>query len=992
MAIQVCGFFYTINQIRKYLPQVKLQAHTTILSSVSRTTLTQTFVNPDTQLIKELRYVFPLYDGVAVVAFTCTVGDRVIKGVVKEKQKARQVFDAAVQRGETAGLLEQLDDASDVFTTTVGNIPAGVTIRVEIEYLGELKHDAEVDGIRFTIPTSIAPRYGSYPGELLKASPTANVDGGITIVVDAEMPTGSAIKSVQSPSHPISVSVGTTSISPNAEPSLQMASATLSLGSAELEKDFILQVVATNTANPVAMLEQHPTIPAQRAIMATLVPKFALPPSRPEIVFVCDRSGSMGDGKRIPNLVSALKVFLKSLPVGVKFNICSFGSSYSFLWDKSRSYDKSALDEAMRHVQTFQANFGGTEMFNPVHETLKRRYADMDLEVFVITDGEIWDQQRLFTMLNEEVEKSKGAIRVFTLGIGRDVSHALIEGVARAGNGFAQTVSEDEKMDGKVVRMLKGALSPHVKDYTLEIKYDADNDGDFEMVDKVEDALKFRVPEAAAPKSEQKQKVISLFDPEANPDAEIKNTGDKFGNLPAVKVPTILQTPAKIPPLFPFSRTNVYLLLSPDSTPKTPRSVILRGTSPQGPLELEIPITVATPGATIHQLAAKKAVQELEEGRGWLYAAQDADGTLLSKKHEGRFSDMVEREAVRLGVQFQVGGKWCSFVAVEGSDEQIMEDESRGPVADEKFDESLLTRGCTLDTLSDKTDTLAVSAQRFRRSASPKNSFMSSLSSIGSSIAPSKKKSSGGMGSFFSSAKSSDRFSVGSAPPPPPAPAFAMAAGPPGPGAMPSMKPAGSIERSIAPPMESLSMDYSNAGYQPPPPKLMRMSRQHEVSVEREERSAAPRTGGFGGGRGGSFAKLKSAKVLAADQDDEGLEDASMEMERGGPAGSPLDALVGLQSFDGFWAWSDKLLKVVGASQASIDSATKQSGEAWTTELAGKRDAMATAVVLVFLKTKLAGERDSWEMMADKALDWLKGELKADVDIAQLVKVFGGLF
>lgn len=31
---------------------------------------------------------------------------------------------------------------------------------------------------------------------------------------------------------------------------------------------------------------------------------------------------------------------------------------------------------------------------------------------------------------------------------------------------------------------------------------------------------------------------------------------------------------------------------------------------------------------------------------------------------------MVEREAVRLGVQFQVGGKWCSFVAVESHAEE----------------------------------------------------------------------------------------------------------------------------------------------------------------------------------------------------------------------------------------------------------------------------------------------------------------------------------
>jgi len=62
-------------------------------------------------------------------------------------------------------------------------------------------------------------------------------------------------------------------------------------------------------------------------------------------------------------------------------------------------------------------------------------------------------------------------IRVFTLGVGNSVSHALIEGMARAGNGFSQAVGEEEKLDTKVVRMLKGALSPHVNDYTIEIVY-----------------------------------------------------------------------------------------------------------------------------------------------------------------------------------------------------------------------------------------------------------------------------------------------------------------------------------------------------------------------------------------------------------------------------------------------------------------------------------------------------------------------------------------
>lgn len=95
---------------------------------------------------------------------------------------------------------------------------------------------------------------------------------------------------------------------------------------------------------------------------------------------------------------------------------------------------------------------------------------------------------------------------------------------------------------------------------------------------------------------------------------------------------------------------------------------MLRGTSAHGPLELEIPVrSLEQAGETIHQLAAKKAISELEQGRGWLPQAKDETNTSLKMKFEGRFDDMVEREAVRLGVQFQVGGKWCSFVAVESN-------------------------------------------------------------------------------------------------------------------------------------------------------------------------------------------------------------------------------------------------------------------------------------------------------------------------------------
>ena len=690
-----CGFYYYLPGPSEllsppqyqYIPQVKIEAHATIFSSVARTTLSQTFVNPsESKAIDELRYTFPLFDGVSVVDFTCTIGKRVIRGVVKERSRARQAYRHAVSRGESAALVEQLPDASDVFITTVGNVPAGAELHVELVYLGELKHDAEVDGIRYTIPTSIAPRYGSHPGDLAATASQKSRGDGIKITVDAEMPSGAAIKSMQSPSHKISLHVGVTSTANEAPMSLERAHLTLTDGEAALDRDFVVQIVTQNAGDPVAMLEEHPTLPNHRALMATLVPRFSLPSCKPEIVFVCDRSGSMGGGNRIPNLKRAIQTLLKSLPPGVKFNICSFGSKYSFLWKKSHTYGERTVREATRYVAAFRADFGGTEIQAPLEETFKRRYRDMNLEIFLLTDGQIWQQESLVASINKEVASCKGSCRIFTLGIGDSVSHALIESVARAGRGFAQTVADTEKMDAKIVRMLRASLTPHVNDYSLEVKYsgdddddDDDNDDEFELVEKVQDALVIHEQPPAEPASAVEKEVISLFDKTADPDQphphDTTSLKHKYDHLPKVAAPKMLQAPVEIPPLFSFSRTYVYLLFSPAAPQRPIKSLVLCGTCKHGPLQLEIPVTtLSAKGETVHQLAARKAVQELEEGRGWLTLAKDGSGELLSETHSGRFSDMVEREAVRLGLQYRVGGKWCSFVAVETKDAEEDDD------------------------------------------------------------------------------------------------------------------------------------------------------------------------------------------------------------------------------------------------------------------------------------------------------------------------------
>ena len=997
----ICGCYYITpplntwtTPVKHYLRQVDIKAHTTILSSTSRTTLTQTFVNSSSSRgIKKLLYAFPLYDGVSVVGFKCKVGNRIITGEVQEKEQARATFEEAVDRGEAAGLLEQLPEASDVFTTTIGNVPANSKVVVEITYLGELKHDAEVDGVRFTIPTAIAPRYGDYPGQL-EGTGAHNLHGNFEVTVDASLEEGFFIREMRSPSHPIAVSVGTVSTAQDATPSMNKASATLSLTGVELERDFILQVVSKEFGNPTAVLETHPTVKGHRALMATLVPKFELEAQRPEIVFVCDRSGSMA-GSKITALVQALTVFLKSLKSGVVFNICSFGSRHDFLWKTSQPYNGDNLKKAMKHINGFSANYGGTEMLAPLQNTIERRFSDRSLEVFLVTDGEIWDEKALFEMLNEKISKKKEPVRVFTLGVGDGVSHSLIEGVARAGNGFSQAVGENEKLDAKVVRMLKGAMFPHITDYSLEVQYEAgDNEtDDFEIVEKVADSLKVKLDLTEA-EAEKPKKVISLFNTKANLDADSDSKDDKdpFKYLPKVSEPKLLQAPHNIPPLFPFNRTTVYLLMGPDSCQGRPKSVILRGTCAQGPLELEIPIKpLEQPGQTIHQLAAKKAIADLEEGRGWLVEAKTEAGQLIKSKHPSMFDEMVRREAVRLGVQFQVGGKWCSFVATEKKIEDVM-DEDTGVEGLEFLDADI-----DAATLSEES---GFEGQQGRVSNGYANiprveihyAQLLTGSCDDNRIVSAAKKSFGGpfRNRKASLHSASSRVSRNRQQVP--------AGGIPD-GSIPSLSYLSSPRSRAAAPgsaffgsasVSTSDMSMSHDAVPPPPaPKpsgfggstsyaygpLDRLATKSSIAPQKEMKKKESRGGkGLLGAIQFRRSAVPTASAVPASPTSPTMSPSRFNMGYGvseccestdtDEDESPLQALIALQEFDGSWEWKKQLLAILRVDAKELEKTAPKS-----------KNILATALVVRFLETRLAEEKDSWELVVEKAREWIEDKV-----------------
>ena len=102
-----------------------------------------------------------------------------------------------------------------------------------------------------------------------------------------------------------------------------------------------------------------------------------------------------------------------------------------------------------------KADFGGTEILPAIKSTIERRLKDLNLEIMVLTDGQVWNSEDLFKYVEKETEKGTCACSVWQLGIGRDVSHSPIDGLARVGRGFSQVVSDErEGMESKVARML----------------------------------------------------------------------------------------------------------------------------------------------------------------------------------------------------------------------------------------------------------------------------------------------------------------------------------------------------------------------------------------------------------------------------------------------------------------------------------------------------------------------------------------------------------
>jgi hypothetical protein len=614
-----------------YLPLLEVSVEVEIMATIARTKLTQTFTNKATHPIKEATYSFPLYDNSTVTAFTCTIAyGKVLKGVVKPKPQAKAEFKEAVARQRVAALLEE--HTPEVFETSVGNIPAETTIKIDISYITELRADLSGDGLLVTIPTSVAPRYGTPPSTISSiGSPKSlavPLENGLRIQIQVLLPV--AISKIESRTHPVSVEIGshgntktrnirdlsTKKESNSFDP--RKANATLSDRDACLGKDFVLLIQAGDRQLLAsrALIEQHPTTPGHSALMVTLNvrdmfnPNVISPTESKEIIFLADRSGSMEN--KIEGLKTAMRLFIKSLPNNCTFNICSFGSSHVLMWPESRPYSKENVDAAFSYIASrFLADMGGTELLSGLRDVVQKSNSSVNTEIIVLTDGEVWHAEIFEFIQQTRSSGPKDKTRFFCLGIGEAVSHQLVTGIGRHGGGLAEVVPVDSSGDWmrRVIGMLGAALTP----------------------------------------SSWKAEII--LDDATN---SIKKENDNLW----------IQAPHHIPELHAFSRSSVYFLVKQELSAKTVKVKATAVDSDES-FTIAIPIEeLETSQTFVHQLAAKRLLSDLENGKSWLHEKY-LNGSV--EKINTEVDSMIREEGERIGAEWQISSKWTSFVIVDDS-------------------------------------------------------------------------------------------------------------------------------------------------------------------------------------------------------------------------------------------------------------------------------------------------------------------------------------
>lgn len=437
-----------------------------VVGGAARLVVRQRYRNEERRPIEAI-YTFPLPSEASIAGFAMECAGRRLEGEVKEREEAFRDYDEAIATGHGAALLDE--ERRNVFTASVGNLLPGEETVVEVAFVQALK--ADEGALRLMIPTLVAPRYipGAPQGDRTghgvreptdavpdadRISPEiARVDYGITVDIVFDLGRDVAI---ESPSHAIEVR----------RDEGHRRRVSLRNDRAALDRDIVL--LAAGAPGVQAGLVCDRRAGQEGTFALTVVPDLfdaKRAPARRDVVFVVDVSGSM-QGESIDQARRALRLCLRHLAEGDRFGVIAFSSDFRAMDRALTPFTQRTLERADAFVAGLAAQ-GGTEMLNPLLAAAGMLGdAERDRVIVLLTDGQVGNEDEI---VDRVVEAGKG-VRVYTFGIGTNVSELLVNDLARRTQGAAELIHPGERIDEKVTAQFARATAVRVAGLTARFE------------------------------------------------------------------------------------------------------------------------------------------------------------------------------------------------------------------------------------------------------------------------------------------------------------------------------------------------------------------------------------------------------------------------------------------------------------------------------------------------------------------------------------------
>ncbi|KAM4860185.1 protein mono-ADP-ribosyltransferase PARP4 [Thomomys bottae] len=405
-----------------------------LIDFVAQVIVFQTYTNQSHVPI-EAKYIFPLDDKAAVCGFEAFINGKHVVGEIKEKEEAQKEYREAIRQGHGAYLMDQ--DAPDVFTVSVGNLPPKAKVLIKITYITELSIQGPV--AVFFMPATVAPwQQDKALNENLQDTvekvciKEIGAKQSFSLALSIEMPY--VIQFISSDTHKLK------------QKNTDCKAVICTVEGSSLGIDgFSLHIGLCDAYLPRMWVEKHPEKESEACMLVFQPDLDATFPDlgdKNEVIICLDCSNSM-NGEAF---VQAKQIALHALSLvdeEQKVNIILFGSGYKELF----SYPKfiTSKEAPTEFIMSATPTMGNTDLCKTLRYLSLLHPSQGLRNVLLLSDGHLQNESMTVQLVKRNVHHT----RLFTCGVSSTANRHVLRTLSQCGAGVFEYFNSKSKHSWK---------------------------------------------------------------------------------------------------------------------------------------------------------------------------------------------------------------------------------------------------------------------------------------------------------------------------------------------------------------------------------------------------------------------------------------------------------------------------------------------------------------------------------------------------------------